>query len=259
MIKLSPSRVLQKLRSGQTVFSYKINSSCSRIVELAAVSGFDCIWLCNEHTTNNWETLEKQVLAARAEQTDVMIRVSRGDYSDLVKPFEMDASGIMVPHLMSADEAREIARFTRFHPIGRRPVDGGGIDGRFCLVPPKEYITFANANRFVAVQIEDPEPLDELDEICRIPGIDMLFFGPGDFSHAIGELGNLDHHEVCRARKMIADKANQHHKFAGTMGTLGNYHALQAMGYQFINLGGDVISVGNDCRHIMDSVHSRQE
>ena len=74
----------------------------------------------------------------------------------------------MVPHLMSLEEAKQIVYYTKFHPIGRRPLDGGNMDGKFCLIPPEEYLKQANQERFVVVQIEDPEPLPELEEICAL-------------------------------------------------------------------------------------------
>ena len=42
-----------------------------------------------------------------------------------------------------------------------------------------------NENRMVIVQIEDPEPLEELEETCQVPGIDMIFFGPGERMRSI--------------------------------------------------------------------------
>ena len=77
MLNLTRSRVLDKLRNGETALSFKTNLSCPRTVEIAALAGFDCVWLCNEHVPNDWQTLERQVLAGRAGGTDVMVRVDR--------------------------------------------------------------------------------------------------------------------------------------------------------------------------------------
>ena len=77
---------------------------------------------------------------------------------------------------MSLEEAKKIVYYTKFHPVGRRPIDGGNADGKYCLVDEKEYVKCANEQRFVIVQIEDPEPMAELEEICALPGIDMIFF-----------------------------------------------------------------------------------
>ena len=168
-----------------------------------------------------------------------------------IRPLEADATGIMIPHLMSADEAREIVWKTRFHPLGRRPVDGGNADGQFCRLPCRDYISFMNENRMIIVQIEDPEPLAELEEICRVPGIDMIFFGPGDFSHALGIPGELSHPEVNRVRKRIAETAHKYGKFAGTTCGMENMKAYFELGYDFLNCGSDVGAMNEYCNRVM--------
>lgn len=238
------SRVLEKLRSGGTAFSFKLNFSCARVAELVSIFGFDCVWADSEHVANDWSILEKQVWAAKTNDTDVMVRVSRGSYSDYIKPLELDAAGIMVPHVMNGAEAEEIARMTRFHPLGRRPVDGGNADSKFLKVEMEEYLSQANRERFVALQIEDPEAMENLDEIARTEGIDMLFFGPGDYSHALGLAGEFEHPEIEKARRLVASAAERNGKFAGTVGNTDNLEELAGMGYRFLNVGSDAGAMG---------------
>lgn len=240
---LRPSRVLSQLRAGRVASCIKLNLSDARVAEIAARSGIDCIWPDREHCPNDLSAIEHQVRAAKVYDVDTVVRVARGSYSDLVWPLEMDAAGIMVPHCMSAADARQIAWQTRFHPIGRRPMDGGNMDGAFCSVPLAQYIAHANRERFVIVQIEDPEPLEELDAICATPGIDMIFFGPGDFAHAIGHAGEMDHPQVLAARQRIAQCAQQHHKFAGTVGSAASLPSLLEAGYRFVSMGADVVAL----------------
>jgi len=184
-----PSRVLQKIRSGGVASCVKLNLGDPRVVEIAALSGFDCVWLDMEHGPNTFHEIENQIRAAKIYDVDSMVRVRKGSYSDLIIPFEMDAAGIMVPHIMSVEEARTVVRNSRFQPIGRRPLDGGYSDGGYGNIPREEYTKLANSERFVILQIEDPESLDHLEEIAQIEGIDMLFFGRTDFGHAIGAPG----------------------------------------------------------------------
>jgi len=61
------------------------------------------VWLCNEHVPNDWLNLEHQIRAAKLFDMDTIVRVSKGSYSEYIKPFECDATGIMVPHIASAD------------------------------------------------------------------------------------------------------------------------------------------------------------
>lgn len=239
-MKMRESVVLNKLRAGKPAFSLKVNTKDSRTVEMMAIHGIDCIWTCTEHVPNDWSVIESQILAAKAYGSDTVVRVARGSYSDYIRPLELDATGIMVPHIMSEADARKVAEMTRFYPIGRRPIDGGNADGLFCNISAAEYNEQANRNRFVIVQIEDPEAVDEIDGICEVPGIDMIFFGPGDYSHRLGISGQIDHPEVCRVRELVAKKAHEHGIFAGTVAGIGNAREYLDMGYDFLNLGSDV-------------------
>ncbi len=249
-LSMRPSRVLAQLRAGRLATCFKLNLGDARAVEIAALVGFDCIWLDMEHVPNDFSTIEKGIWAAKSRDVDVMVRVSRGGYSDYIRPLEMDAAGIMVPHLMSLADARQVARITRFHPIGRRPADGGNADGAYCGIELTEYFRQANEQRFVVVQIEDPEPLDELEEIAAVPGIDMLFFGPGDFSQGIGAPGQWDHPRLTAARQQVVEAARRHGKYAGTVGAPSNLQALYDQGYRFVSMGADVIALSRHCQEI---------
>ncbi|MBI4232242.1 aldolase [Candidatus Peregrinibacteria bacterium] len=251
------SHVLQKLHSGDVICCFKLNLSCARVIEIPAMFGFDCIWLDMEHTANDWSVIEKQINTAKAYSIDTMVRVARGGYSDYIRPLELDASGIMVPHIMSLKDAKDVVRMTRFHPIGRRPVDGGNADGAYANIEFKEYIRQANERRFIVVQIEDPEPLNELDAIASLEGIDIIFFGPSDFSQGIGAPGEWEHSKIKETRKRVADVCLSHGKFAGTGGTLTNLEEIVKMGYRFINFGADVIGVSHYCKDLMAEFRKR--
>jgi len=242
-VLMQESRVLKKLRAGEVVVCGKTNLADPRVVEIAALCGYECFWLDMEHVPNDWHTIENQIRAARMHNMDTIVRVTRSSYSDLVKPLEANASGIMVPHVMSLADAKQIVRQTRFHPLGRRPVDGGNSDGAYCMTPFTDYLQISNEQKLLIVQIEDPEPLMELEAIAQVEGIDMLFFGPGDFSHAIGAPAQFDHPQIRQTRKQIAQVARAYGKFAGTVGTVDNLPELMDMGYRFINIGADVLGL----------------
>ena len=252
-MEMKRSKVLDKLRAGEVVSCIKLNLYDSRAIEVAALSGVDCVWSDMEHGPNDFSAVEKQILAAKAYNTDILVRVPRGSYSDLIKPMEMDATGIMVPHIMSLADAKNVVKMTRFHPIGLRPIDGGNADGAFCRIDLCEYIKQANERRFVSIQIEDPEPLDELEEIAALDGIDMLFFGPGDFSQGIGAPGQWNHQELLNARKRVAAVAADNGKFAGTVGSVDNLKELISLGYNFINMGADVLGLNRYFTEIINS------
>ena len=248
--KMRRSKVLDKLRNDEIVSCFKTNLTDGRVSEIAAISGFDCIWVDQEHIGQDWSAISSNIWAAKAHDTDVLVRVSRGGYSDYIKPLELDASGILVPHIMGVEDAKKIIRMTRFHPVGRRPVDGGNGDGAYTALDFNEYLEQANNLRFIILQIEDPEPLNELEEIAALEGFDMLFFGPGDFSHGIGAPGQWDHPRLKDACRKIPEIARKYGKFAGTVGSPQNLKELIDYGYQFINVGSDVVGLMNYCQDL---------
>jgi 4-hydroxy-2-oxoheptanedioate aldolase len=248
---LRPSRILRELRAGQRPTVIKLNLIDPRIIELAGLSGASAVWLCNEHVPNDWLNLEHQIRAAKLHDLDTIVRVSKGSYSDYAKPFEADATGIMVPHVTSADEARWVVEMVRCYPVGRKPLDGGNMDGLFCQVPLAEYATHCNTERLVILQIEAPESLEKVEEIAAVPGYDALLFGAGDFSHRIGKLGQATAPEVVAARRRVAAAALKHGKHVMVASLFGQLEQLIAEGTTIFTLGADVLELGNAFRKLV--------
>jgi 4-hydroxy-2-oxoheptanedioate aldolase len=254
-MKMRQSRVLQKLRNGENACCIKINLADARVPEIAAITGFDCVWVDQEHIGQDWSVIASGIWATKAHDTDIIVRVSRGGYSDYIRPLELDATGIMVPHVMGLEDARKIIAMTRFHPQGLRPIDGGNTDGAYTALDFHDYLKQANEQRFVILQIEDTEPLAELESIAALDGFDMLFFGPGDFSQSIGAPGEWNHPALIEARRQVAAVARKHNKFAGTVGGLGNLDELLGMGYQFVSIGADVVALKNYFQELVNGFH----
>ncbi|MDB6024214.1 MAG: aldolase [Verrucomicrobiales bacterium] len=247
-MKLRSSRLLRELRAGNCATSFKINLADPRIIELCGLAGFSTVWICNEHVGNDWFNLENQIRAAKLYDMDTIVRVEKGSYSDYVKPFEADATGIMVPHVTTADEAKQIVQMTRFHPLGRRAIDGGNVDGVYCQIPLADYLTHSNTERVLIFQIESPEALENVEAIAAVPGFDILLFGPGDFSHLIGKAGQIHDPVVVAARKRVAAAAKKHGKFLMTPGMIAPRAELETEGFQAFNLGADVIGIAQYCK-----------
>jgi len=248
------SRIKKMLGDGQLPTVVKINLSDPRVIEIVALSGVDAVWLCTEHVPNDWLSLENQIRAARVHGIDTLVRVGRGSYSDYIRPFEAGATGIIVPHVASEEEARQIVEWVRFHPLGKRALDGGNIDGDFCFTPVQDYVRNSNEERLLILQIESPEALAKVERIAAVPGFDGLLFGPGDFSHRIGKIGQLNDPEVVSARKKVAAAAAKNGKFAMTAGLIAPLSELVAEGYRLLGIGADVVTISKGLRDRLRTV-----
>ncbi len=244
-IKLRNSRVLNETRNGRIATCAKINLGDPRVIDLCGLAGFSTVWLCMEHVPNDWSVVENCVRAAKNYDMDVIVRVSRGSYSEYIRPLECDATGLMIPHVESAEEARNIVAQCRFHPVGRRALDGGNADGAYCQAPLNAYLNHANTERFLIVQIESPEAINNVDEIAAVPGYEFLLFGAGDYSHRIGKAGQITCPEVDFARRKVETAALKNGKCCMAVGLMEEATILKSRGYSLINLASDVWGLGS--------------
>ena len=100
------SKVLEKLRKGEKPSCFKVNLKDAQVTEIAAKCGFDCIWVDQEHIGQDWSVLSAHVWASKSQDVDLMVRVPRGGYSEYIRALELDATGILVPHIMSLQDAK---------------------------------------------------------------------------------------------------------------------------------------------------------
>jgi 4-hydroxy-2-oxoheptanedioate aldolase len=253
-MKLRTSRILRELRAGKRPTCFKFNLGDPRIVELCGLAGASSVWICNEHVGNDWFNMENQIRAAKLYDMDTIVRVEKGSYSDYIKPFEADATAIMVPHVTTAEEAMHIVKISRFQPLGRRAMDSGNVDGAYCQVPMAEYLAHSNRQRLLIFQIESPEALENVEKIAAVPGFDILLFGPGDFSHLIGKAGQIGAPEVVAARKRVAAAAKAHGKHLMSPGTA---RSIGERGFSHLHPGCRRAGAGRLLQDPNGSVHRR--
>lgn len=243
---------MREIREGRLAVSLKININHANVIELAGLAGASAVWICNEHVPSDWSQMEHCIRAAKIHDMDVIVRVSKGSYSEYVKPFEADAAAIMVPHVASGAEARQIVDMCRFYPVGRRALDGGNVDGAFCQTPMAEYLAASNREKFLILQIESPEAVEVIDEIAAVPGFDFLLFGPGDYSHRIGHAGDIGHPLVLAARRKVEEAARRHGKHLFGVAAGGTSQEMLARGYTIANVGSDVCALGEAFRKAVE-------
>lgn len=212
------SRVRTKLQAGDFVKVVGVNRVAEPwFTEIAGQMGFDVVWFDMEHRAYGYEVINHLSLACRATGIDLMVRIRKNGYTSAMRALEFGANGIMVPHCCSADEARQWADWLRFPPEGKRGFDGAGADANYSLDDPLEYLREQNEKIFMAVQIEDCEAVDSVDEIAAVDGVDVLFVGPADLSISYGVPFQRQHPKMQRAFDKVANAAEKNGKWWGTV------------------------------------------
>lgn len=243
------NKIKRMLKSGDMLAVPEINRVFSpKIVDVLGFLGYECVWIDMEHSDLNYDQIYHLAGCARAAGMDVIVRIPRGEYSTVIKPLEAGANGLVLPHCMSAQDAREFVRKAKFAPLGLRGM-GGGIDSHFGTMPAGEYTKLANEETLLAVMIEDKEAVDAADDIAAVDGIDLLFIGPGDLSQSYGITGQVDHPLMLQAMENVSNACRKHGKAWGSVGGAEEYlDKLLERGAQFINIASEITTLANGFR-----------
>lgn len=238
------SRVLGKLRAGEPALGVALHLTDPSVFELAGLMGFDAIWMDMEHHSYSVETAANLMRAARVGGADIVARPGKGEFMRMARMLEAGASGIMYPRCDSAEEAREVVKWSKFAPIGKRGFDGAGPDVPYLLTPMVEYVRKANEQTFVLIQLEEPHAVDRAEEIAAVPGVDMLMLGPADFSVITGIPGEFAHPSISAAIEKVARAAkNTGKNWAATCGSVEIARKMIEMGARLIFHGCDLVYV----------------
>lgn len=235
------SRVKKRWAAGKPVLGTVAHFADPSSAELIGLMGFDCLWIDLEHQPLGIAEAANMIRAARVNDMDVMARPAKGEFMRMARLLEAGASLIMYPRCESADEARELVRCAKFAPLGERGFFSASPDNPYSTMPAKDYVRQANEQTILIAQIESPNAVAHAAEIAQVDGIDMLFFGPGDYSVISGIPGEIRSPLVQKALEETARQALAAGKRFGTIVPDVEYtkHMLD-LGSTLLCYGGDL-------------------
>lgn len=217
---------------------------------LGLSGGFHGIWFDMEHSGFTPQELEIVTMAAREHGMDTFCRVAPTDYATVTRCLESGTSGVMAAQINSAAQAEEFVQWSKFSPRGWRGLNTGGWDAKFTTQPVIEFTKRANAETFVAIQIETLAAVEDCEAIAAIDGVDALFVGPSDLSQSLGVIGQF-FHEKCLA---AIDKVSQACRNTGKPWSAVTFNAEHAE--MLISKGCRMLSPTNDIRLTVAGVNS---
>lgn len=204
---LRPNRVKEKIQRGELCYGISVSWASPDLVEFLGLSGFDWIFIDAEHAAIGPESLAEIVRACYLHNMVPFYRVPENNPALILSALETGVLGIIVPHVKTADEARAIVQAVRYPPHGTRGAGSGTRPANYGLTQtPAEYFEWANNNIMTYLNIEDPEGMQNLDEILAVDGIDIIGIGDGDLALIMGYPGQRNHPEVAKVVKEAEKK-----------------------------------------------------
>jgi 2-keto-3-deoxy-L-rhamnonate aldolase RhmA len=155
--------------------------------------GFDWVLLTRSMPPGDSMTLLDQLMAFKGQQDCPIVRIAWNDRVLFKRALDLGASGIMVPTVESAAQARQALARLRYPPRGSRGVSGACRAAGYTM-HFKEYAARSAEELTTIVQIENQKGLDNLEDMAAVDGVDVIFVGPVDLSFSIGKRDQFKDH-----------------------------------------------------------------
>jgi 2-keto-3-deoxy-L-rhamnonate aldolase RhmA len=241
------------LAAGHRVFSFNIRvSRTAEVVAIAKSCGYDWLFIDMEHSALDLETVQALCLAGLSHGLSPLVRVP--DLSWASRVMDVGAGGVILPHVESPEQARELVDRCLFAPVGRRSLSGPLPQLGFEPMATSEIMRRGNEEAVLVVMIETPLGLHNVDAIAAVPGIDVVLIGSNDLAAELGIPGALGDPRIEDAYRRLIAVCRQHAKQPGMAGIYD--HELMA---RYLDLGIGFAQGGGDSAFLTDGARSRMK
>lgn len=237
----------QKIAAGQPCFGSWLLTTSADVAEILAFAGMDFLLLDHEHGQGGINEAIGQLRAMKGTDCAGILRVPTNDHIYIKRALDAGVGGIMVPNVNTAADAQYAVSACQYAPQGVRGAFGGMRAMNYGFNP--DYYASAFENLLIAVQVESPAGIDNIDEIAAVDGIDVIFIGPRDLSATLGKLNQFEdpsvRREILRAEEAILRSG----KILGSTAASGKVaKEMVERGYRFIIPGSDATLLGLGAR-----------
>ena len=200
------------LNAGKPTLSTRMLTTSPQIVEMIGYSGaFDFIELLGEYTS--WTMPDFENFARAVElfpNMSSMIKVEREPRLHVTqRALGAGIQNVLFADCDTAEEVEECIRLVR----PATPQDGGLHGGSmrrnvsYGLESGSPAWVQAMREAVIEVMIESDAAVNNLDEVLSVKGLDMVHFGPSDYSLSIGRPGQQTSPETRRAYRHVIETA----------------------------------------------------
>ena len=160
----------EKLQKGELVTGCMLQGYLPSLVEICGLAGFDFVFLDAEHGPLSPEDCEGLARAAEVRGVTPLVRVPDLQESTLLRYLDVGAMGVILPGVSSVQEAREAVAAVKYHPLGKRGLNGVRASGYGMERPLADYAQEANRETVVLAIIENTAAMEALPEILQVEG-----------------------------------------------------------------------------------------
>jgi 4-hydroxy-2-oxoheptanedioate aldolase len=206
------NRLRELLKADKPTLGTHLHISWASIVELVGHSGmFDYVEFVAEYAPYDLYALENLGRAVDLfPHLSAMMKIEQEPRTYLA----IRAIGSGIQNVLFADprtvaDVEECVRAVRAESPQAKGRHGVGMrrDVGFVLEGGSPAFVQALDDAVVALMIEKKSAVEDLDALLAVPGVDMVQFGPADYSMSIGLAGQFSHPRVREAERFVIETA----------------------------------------------------
>ena len=235
------SSLADRLAKGETLLSAWCGLPDPSIAAILAQEDFDAVTLDMQHGPITLAEVIRAIPLINAAGKPALARIAVGEFQNVSKLFDSGASGVIAPMINTIEDARRLAAYAKYPPLGERSWGSYGGLGASGL-DQNAYLKEANRFSLSFAMIETREAMAILDDILALEGIDAVFVGPSDLSIALSGGAQVDaaSPEVDKAIAHIVARASAVNKpVAVYAGTAERAKAFVGMGAKMVTVMSD--------------------
>jgi staphyloferrin B biosynthesis citrate synthase len=224
----------EMMKAGKVALGMNVRLARSGdIARIAKSSGHDFIFIDGQHAIFTLETIAHIAHTALGCGITPLARVRSVDDQDVQVLLDDGVMGIVYPDV-------------NFPPIGKRSAAGTYPMFDYRAVPAGQTVSALNDATLVVCMIETPEGVNNVEEIAKVDGVDVIHIGANDLLTAMGKPGAFGDPEGAKAIDRVISVTAANGKIPG-MG--GDRHIPRQI--EYIRKGARFLTTNSEIAFIM--------
>lgn len=236
--------------------AYTLSVRLVRSIEISMIAkttGYDGLLVDMEHSSFDLDTTSQICISALYAGIAPIVRVPSKDPFFVSRILDGGALGVIVPHIRSVQDAKDVVAAAKFQPVGCRSSTNGLPHFQFRSHPAKQSNPVCNESTLVIPMIETLEALELVDEIAAVEGVDSLLIGTNDLSAEMGIPGDYENPSITEAYERTIAACNKVGKWVG----VGGLHARLDLVEKFCGMGARWVMAATDGPLLVGSASKR--
>jgi len=199
----------KQLETGNPSFGTRVLNYWPGVFEvLGQTNQYDYVEFSAEYAPWDLHDLENIARAAELVDLSTMIKIDGHNRSFIAqRALAAGFDNLLFADIRSVEDARECVDAVRAEPKGKNGVRMDRRNGYVGGYSSPEGVVKISNDAVIVLMVEKKECMDNLEDILSVEGIDMVQFGPADYSVSLGKPGERDNPEVIEAEETMIETA----------------------------------------------------